>query len=304
MLATVMSLLVGLAGQVPGHGATIVQLACFNDRTVVGVTSVHRVVMSDGGAWRASSIDGDRLWHSPDDRMFVVGSGPFVAALAHGSSSLTRWNLPAALAFPRLAFLDSVVAVTADRIFRLDPGGKLVSIGNTPVAPDRIARVPVLFGARGRLIACYQTSHLEADAAKGACVAPPPDNYEYLVDFGDFRAMAERKFAAPFACGEAIVSVHRSVTQARDLVTGRQQGKISGGALDGSGCIAADRAVLVGENDVRIVDVPALHTVWRKSLLGPVGAATICGNRVAFVRERQSNIEFVDLPAASDGPSR
>jgi hypothetical protein len=296
MLSIVAGLLWVLSGQASAREARIVQISCFDDQTIVGVTSAHHVVIREGSVWRALPTEGDRLWHSPDDRMFVIGSGPFVEELAHGHAAApVRWNLPSALALPRLAFVDGVVAVTQDHLFRLEPGGKPVGIGSTPTAPDGIARIPAIIDDRGRLIACFQTSYREADAAQGECLAPTPHGYEYLVDFGDFGALEKRRFATPFVCGDAIISVHQGVTRSRDLATGRPVAKVAGGALEGSRCIAGNRAVLLGEKNIRIVEAPGLRRLWRKDLQGPIDTATICGERLAFISTGRSDVSFVDL---------
>lgn len=299
MLAIVVGLLWALSGQASEDEARIVQISCFDDQTVIGVTRDHRVVVREGSAWRGLSVDGDRLWHSPDDRMFVIGLGPFVEELGHGPGASVRWNLPSDVVFPRLAFVDGIVAVTRDELFRLEPGGKLVRIGTTPLAPDGVPRVPIVINDRGKLIACFQTSHREADAAQGACLAPPPNDYEYLVDFGDFGALKQHRFATPFACGSAIISVHEAETWSRDLKTGKPVGKIHGGALESSGCIAGNRAVLVGEKDVQIVEVPSLHRLWRRNLHSRIDSATICGGRLAFIPSGRSDVSFIDLAPAS-----
>ena len=305
MLSIVAGLLSVLSGPASVREARIVQISCFDDQTIVGVTSAHRVVIREGAAWRTLPIDGARVWHSPDDRVFVVGGGPFVEELGHGRSASMRWDLPSALALPRLAFIDGVVAVTQDQMFRLDPGGKPVRIGTTPLAPDGIARIPAIINDGGRLIACFQTSYREADAAKGACLAPSPNDYEYLVDFGDVGALEKHRFATPFACGGAIISVHQGATRSRDLATGRPVAKVDGGVLEGSGCIASNRAVLVGEKDVRLVEVPGLRRLWRKDLPGRIESATICGGRLAFIPSGGSDVSFVDLSAVTrEAPSR
>ncbi len=306
MLSIVAGLLWVLSGQASAREARIVQISCFDDQTIVGVTSAHRVVIREGSAWRALPTEGDRLWHSPDDRLFVIGSGPFVEELAHGRSAPVRWNLPSALALPRLAFVDGVVAVTQDRLFRLEPGGKPVAIGITPLAPDGIARIPAIIDDRGRLISCFQTSYREADAAQGECLAPPPNGYEYLVDFGDLGALEKRRFATPFACGDAIISVHQGVTRSRDLATGRPLAKVAGGALEGSRCVAGNRAVLLGEKNIQIVEAPGLRRLWRKDLHGPIDSATICGERLAFTSTGRSDVSFVDLAEAPrrEAPTR
>lgn len=132
----------------------------------------------------------------------------------------------------------------------------------------------------------------------GECIGPPPDSYQYLVDFGDPDALAQSHFVAPFACGEAIVSVRRGVTQARDLATGALLGRIAGAARAGSGCLDGRRAVLVGKNDIRVVDVPHLRRVWRKALAGLIETAAVCGAKVAAMLEKQSDPVMVDLPPA------
>jgi hypothetical protein len=299
MFAIAIALGAALSGLMVGSETIIAQMSCLGDQTVVALTSTQHVVVQDGSAWRSLSVDGDRLWASPDGRVFVIGTGPFVQEVTPGRKAPTRWSLPAAVGLPRLTFVQGVVAVTDQKMFRLDQGGKVTEIGTAPIPPDQIARTPLVISAPGRLVACYETSFREGDAAQGACLAPPPRAYEYLVDFGGLPALGQRRNAAPFLCGGAIVSVHSGLTQARDLVTGKRVGGISGEAVVGSGCLAGSRAVLVGKNDVRIALLPSLRSSWHKAVRGPIGAAAICGSRLAFVRSGESALSFLDLPLAS-----
>ena len=157
MLAATLGLFASLAGLPLGSAPTIVQISCFNDHTVLGVTSGHQLVTWDGSSWRESTVGADLLWHSPDDRVFAVGTGPFVQEVIRRTNlPATRWILPAAVRLPRLTYLDGIVAVTSEKMFRLDAGGRVTAIGATPMAPDQIARIPMILAAPGRLIACMR----------------------------------------------------------------------------------------------------------------------------------------------------
>jgi hypothetical protein len=284
--------------------ARIYELSCFSDQSIVAMTNRGRLLIRSGSNWQPAPLAADamRLWRSPDDRLFVVDWNSIAMDISHGARSATRWQLPRESATPRFAFLDGVVAVTPERIFRLDPGSKATDIGETPGGPGglRPNRPPVLIGDNGRLIACYGTSVREDDDVQGECRAPALHSYQYLVDFGDpSGAIGESShFVAPFACGEAVVSVRRGLTQARDLTTGVLLGRVAGAARTGSGCLDGQRAVLIGKSDIRVVDVPHLRRVWRNALAGSIVTAAVCGAKVAAILEKQSDPVMVDLPPA------
>ncbi len=276
------------------------EVSCFADQSIVGATDRGHLVIRNGSTWQRSSLTALplRLWHSPDDRIFIAEPGPNIIELPHGTRSAARWALPPDSAIPLLTFLDGVVAVTPERIFRLDPGGKITDIGETPADAwaRRAHRAPVLIGAAGRLVTCYGTSFREEDDMQGECAAPPPNSYHYLADFGGPEALAQGQLVAPFACGVSIISVRRGVTQARDLATGARLGHTAGAARKGSGCLDRERAVLIGKRDIRIVDVPRLRTLWRRTLDGPIATAAVCGTKLATILEGSSDPVLVDLP--------
>lgn len=296
MLAATVSLLAILGAQVPGTIEEIFEISCFDDGTVIGITGSFRVAWWEGSAWRSSPIEGAHVWHGPEDRVFVVDSDQTVQELGREPKTLTRWSLPPATGYPLLIVLDGIVAVTDERMFRLASAGRLIDIGVAPTAPDRLRRKPVVFDAGGRSIMCYGTSGREQDGGPGFCFAPPPNEYDYLADFGD-RSLAHEKYVTPFRCGGAIISVHKGVTRARDPMTGKVLGKAAVGALRGSSCVAGDRAVLVGGHDISIVEVPRLRRIWRKDLRRPLATAAVCGNRVAFVRAHETGVGFLELPS-------
>src|SRR5579871_524208 len=295
MLAAALSFFVILGVPAPDTVKEIYEISCFDDGTVIGVAGAFRVAWWEGSAWRSSSIRGGHLWHSPDDRVFVVDSGQVVEELGREPKSLTRWHLASEIGYPRLIALDGIVAVTNYRMLRLAPAGRIVDLGRAPVAPDGFRHQPVVFDDRGRRIMCYGTSDREQDAGQGFCFAPSPNKYDYPADFGDWSPDHD-KYVTPFRCGGAIVSTHRGVTRARDLVTGKVLGQAPVGALRGSSCLPGERAFLVGEHDVSIVEVPGLRTTWRRSLRVASGNAAVCGNRVAFVREHETAVNFIELP--------
>ncbi len=81
-------------------------------------------------------------------------------------------------------------------------------------------------------------------------------------------------------------------------MTGKILGTAKVGALRGSSCLAGNRAVLIGEHDISIVEAPRLRGLWRTTLGRPPRNAAVCGSRVAFVREGETAVQFIDLPPA------
>ena len=81
-------------------------------------------------------------------------------------------------------------------------------------------------------------------------------------------------------------------------MTGKFLGAANVAAVVGSTCLAGNRAVLVGEHEVTVVEAPRLRRIWRSAVRRPSGKAAVCGNRVAFAREDGSAVEFIDLPPA------
>ncbi len=294
------ALLAAVIGQT-APGVRVNSISCFADQTIVGLTDRHRIVVRRGSSWSPvlPALEGDFLWRSPDDRMFAVSAGPLMAEIPHATRTSARWTFPDGVALPRCAFLNRVVAVTPERMYRLEAAGQMLDIGPTPLDAEGTRRVqaPHLIGDQEHLVVCFGTSVREDDDREGECQASSPKRYHYPVDFGDpVTALQASAFAAPFVCSGVVVSVRRGATQTRDLVTGASLGHMNGAARHGSGCLDPGRVLIVGKTEIWIAGLPGLRRQWHRSIGRQIETASICGNSLAIITNGQSQPTLVELP--------
>ena len=276
-------------------------LQCFDDGTLVNETSRLGLSTWKGGRWQALSPDGGilRLWRSPDDRIFAIDKGDksFVIEVPHGARPQTRWKLPSDSGWLRFTSLDGPDVVTPDRIYRLDPGGKVTDLGETPAGAygqRSPSRAPEILVSPQATVVCTGTWMHHDDSVGGSC-RDGKGAYAYEVSFGEPLCCTggEASFATPFICGDVVVSAirqwppatTRNRTQARSLATGRLIGRRDGAALRGSTCIDGKRALLVGKRGIQIVGVPSLRQLWREKHDSAIGAVAVChrGTRAMIV---------------------
>jgi hypothetical protein len=278
----------------------IVEAECFHDGTLVGATSDLRLFVLKKGGWQPSPLANGvgRLWRSPDDRVFAIalGGDPWsVVEVARGSGPSTRWAIPTDSGAMRFTSLNGVDVVTHDRVFRLDPGGTLSSLGETPIGGSGQPlhdRAPEILAAGAITVVCTGTSQRADDNVGGSC-RQGRGAYLYRVDFGDPLCCESDApyFTAPFICGNAVISAirdgapshPRDRTQARALATGTLLGRTEAAARRGSACLDGKRALLVGKQDIRVVSVPDLRLLWRQTIARDIGAVAVCGGNKAFV---------------------
>jgi len=310
-------LLLLLPATVSGQAAfDVYEMQCFNDGTLIGVSSDLRLVTLRGGRWQPLPLDATgvlRLWRSPDDRIFAVADGqPWAAVeVPHTAGPGTRWEVPSGIGFMRFASLDGIDVVTPDRISRLDPGGKLTDLGETPVGGSRqraSLRAPEILVAKGMSVVCTGSSDHHDDSVGGSC-QERSGTYLYRVDFGDALCCESEAghFTNPFVCGDVVISSlrdarhvpARETTQARAVANGALLGRREGAARLGSTCLDGNRALLVGKRDVQIVSVPRLRTLWRQKTAGKIGAVAVCGgSKVALTLEGHPYpVDEIDLTA-------
>ncbi len=175
----------------------------------------------------------------------------------------------------------------------------MIDVGPTPLDAEgtRRAQAPHLIGDQEHLVVCFGTSEREDDDREGECRASSPNKYHYPVDFGDpVIALQAAAFATPFVCGNAVVSVRHSATQARDLLTGALLGHMTGAARLGSSCLDPGRAVIIGKKEVWIVGLPGLRRLWHRSIGRQIKTASLCGNRLAMITDGQTEPTLFELP--------
>jgi hypothetical protein len=294
----------------------VYKLQCFNDGTLIGVSSELRLVTLRGGRWQPLSLDATgvlRLWRSPDDRIFAVADGqPWAAVeVPHTAEPGTRWEVPSDMGVMRFASMNGIDVVTPDRISRLDPGGKLADLGETPVGGSgqrASLRAPEILVAKGMSVVCTGSSDHHDDSVGGSC-QERNGKYLYRADFGDALCCLSEAghFTNPFVCGDLVISSlrdaryvpARETTQARALATGALLGRKEGAARLGSTCLDGNRALLVGKRDVQIVSVPRLRRLWRRKTAGNIGAVAVCGGtKAAIILEGHPYpVEELDLTA-------
>jgi hypothetical protein len=295
----------------------VYEMQCFNDGTLIGVSSDLRLVTLRAGRWQPLPLDATgvlRLWRSPDDRIIAVADGqPWAAVeVPHTTGAGTRWQVPSGIGFMRFTSLDGIDVVTPDRISRLDPGGKLTDLGETPVGGSgqrASGRAPEILAAKGMSVVCAGSSDHHDDSVGGSC-QERNGKYVYRADFGDALCCESEAghFTNPFVCGDVVISSlrdarqvpAREITQARTVANGTLLGRKEGAARLGSTCLDGNRAFLVDKRDVRIVSVPRLRTLWRHKTAGKIGAVAVCGSSKAeFVLEYHPYpVEEIDLSAS------
>jgi hypothetical protein len=278
----------------------VVQAQCFADGAVVARTSDFQLAFLRNERWQPPSPrqDAFRLWRSPDGRIFALaleGTSWVVVQILEASGPGPRWAVPGADGADRFASLKGIDVVTQDRVYRLDPGGKVTELGPTPIGGSGQplhGRSPEIIGSPGLAVVCTGTSHHLDDYVGGSC-REARGAYAYLVDFGEPLCCDddEPDFTAPFVCGDAVISALRKrapppahdSTQARALATGALLARRPGAARLGSTCLDGKRALLVGKREIQVVSVPSMRTLWRQKIATKIGAVAVCGGTRAFV---------------------
>ncbi len=283
-------------------GFDIVDLTCFNDGKLVGRTSDLGLAMVSKSGWQRLSLAKGvlRLWRSPDARIFAIalGGDPWSAVeVPHDVGPSQRWTVPANIGHINFTSLDGPDVVTPDRVYRLDPGGKVTDLGETPAGAygqKSPSRAPEILVSSGTTVVCTGTWMHHDDSVGGSC-RDGKGTYAYEVSFGEPLCCTEGEasFATPFICGDVVVSAirqwspatTRNRTQSRSLTTGRLLGRMEGAALRGSTCLDGKRALLVGKRDIQIVSVPRLRRLWRQKQDSAIGAVAVCngGTRAMIV---------------------
>lgn len=319
-LAAVILLVIFRGSAVANPRLDVVEAKCFNDGTLLARSSDFRLATLSNDHWQALPLPHDafRLWRSPDGRIFATapdGNSWLALQVPERGEPAGRWTIPTSSGANRFTSLDGVDVVTPDRIYRLDPGGRLTDLGETPVGASgrRLpGRAPEILVSPTATVVCTGTSHREYDDVTGSC-REAHGAYTYRADFGEPLCCSgdEPSYAAPFVCGEVVISAvrewvppsSRDRTQARALATGRLLGRRDGAARQGSACLDGKRALLVGKREIRIVTVPSLRTLWRQKTATVIGAVAVCGGSKAFVIPSQtpSPVQTFDL-ASSPAP--
>lgn len=294
----------------------VVEAECFHDGTVVAATSDLRLVILRHGHWQPLPLvsGAGRLWQSPDGRIFAIalGGDPWlVVEVSPDAKPKARWSIPTDSGAMRFTSLNGVDVVTHDRVYRLDPGGTVTDLGETPLGgsgqPLR-NRAPEILVSRGNTVVCTGTSQREDDNVGGSC-RERGGAYLYRVDFGEPLCCESDApyFTAPFTCSDAVISAIRDAlpahslerTQARALATGALLGRAAAAARRGSACLDGKRALLVGKRDIRVVRVPDLRLLWRRTFASDIGAVAVCGGNEAIVVPKldPDSFEAFDLAA-------
>ncbi len=288
----------------------LIDLTCFDDGTLVGQTSDLHLVTLKAGQWLPSPLAKTilRLWRSPDDRIFAISSDDAWSAveIPHGGAPGGHWKLETSTGHLRFTSLNGADVVTPDHVYRLDPAGKLTTLGETPIGGSGrpLPRAPELLAAQGTTVVCTGTWVHHDDSVGGSC-REANGAYVYLVDFGEPLCCADdvASFTAPFVCGDTVISAVRNKTQARALATGALLGRTAGAARQGSTCLDGKRALLVGKRDIQIVSVPRLRRLWREKDSTEIQSVAVChgGTRAIILRKGMAYpVEEFDLasPAA------
>ena len=296
-------------------GFDIVDLTCFNDGKLVALTSDLELAMVSKNGWQQLSLAKSvlRLWRSPDGRVFAIGLGGdrwSAVEVPHDLGPSQHWTVPANSGSISFTSLDGPDVVTPDRIYRLDPGGKLTDLGETPVGANgerSLFRAPEILVSPQATVVCTGTRMRHDDSVGGSC-RDGKGAYYYSVSFGEPLCCTggEASFATPFVCGDVVVSAirqwsptaSRNRTQARSLTTGRLLGRREGAALRGSTCLDGKRALLVDKRGIQIVSVPGLRRLWREKHDSAIGAVAVChgGTRAMLVPTGNPDaVEELDL---------
>lgn len=269
----------------------------------MGISENFRIIVFDGSRWVTSGISqsADELWRNPDGRLVAWTTKPGVFDILPGGK-ITQWRLPNTASHPRFASVDGLVAVTSERLYRLEGGGVVKDIGPTPasLSPFTHFRGPVLLRSDDGPIACFGTSVSEADDTRGHCVRHGPHGYHYAADFGDPGAVLGdvANVTPPFACGDVVISTRKGATQTRRLGDGRLVARTNTFARRGSACLPDGHALLVGKREVVVFDLPGLHRRWRRDLKATIKSAVVCGGKIAVLLDRNSVPMMIDLPAS------
>ena len=301
-----------------GPKLEIVDVTCFDNGTLVGHTLDLGLVVLKEGHWQPLAVEQSLLplWRSPDGRVFdiTLGGDPWsVVELTRDSGAGTHWKVPTSVGAMRFTSLNGVDVVTPNRIYRLDPGGGLTDLGETPLGGSgrrSSTRAPEILVTKGMTVVCTGTSEHPDDNVGGSC-QDRNGTYVYRVDFGEPLCCGSgvAHFTAPFVCGDAVISALRNemhhpgpeTTQARALTTGELLGRRPGAARLGSTCLDGRRALLVGKRDIQIVSVPGLRRLWRERTPTDVQAIAVCGGTKAAVILKGNPLPFAkfDLTASA-----
>jgi hypothetical protein len=171
-------LLLALGAKAHGEsGFDIVDLECFNDGKLVGRTSDLGLAMVGKNGWQRLSLAKGvlRLWRSPDARVFAIALGGdrwSAVEVPHDLGPGQRWRVPADIGHISFTSLDGPDVVTADRIYRLDPGGKVTDLGETPAGANgerSLFRAPEILVSPQTTVVCTGTWIHHDDSVGGSC---------------------------------------------------------------------------------------------------------------------------------------
>jgi hypothetical protein len=285
----------------------IQHVACLQDGTVVGNDGRFALRRWRDGAWGPAegAIEARELWTSSTGQVYVRG-GRTGMALLKPDMSAQEVRLPptgtGSLTFSADSAGDLSLAST-DKIFRLTADGTTSEVGEPPrVEPTlkfRPSQPPVVFSTAHGWIACFPGSPFEIDhGMKGVCVKPEPSRYEYRVDFGRY---SDRTRAAPFVCGDALVSSVGDQSQARRLSDGHRVGQVRGPARMGSRCLPDGRPLLVGPLELRFFEGSELKRLRVESVRGRIRDVAMCRKQAAVLLE-DSTIVLIDAPTTVGAP--
>ena len=282
-----------------GGAADVQQVACLKDGTIVGRDANLMLRRWADGAWSAAegATEVYDLWTSSDGQVYARETGPKVVRLEPGLARQPV-SLPTihanSLAFGAGAEGEALVS-SPDEVFQMKPDGTVQSLGAPPrVEPAsrfRPSQPPAVFATANGPIACFPGSPFEVDnGMKGVCLNGGASRYHYRVDFGRY---SDRTRAAPFVCGDALVSSAGDQAQARRLSDARPLGQTRGPAGTGSRCLADGRILLVGPDRLRFFEGSALKRPRIEMVHGRIRDVAACPERFAVLLDN-SQIVFIE----------
>ena len=271
--------------------ADIQQVACLQDGTIVGRDAQLMLRSWGDGTWGGAegTAEVSDFWTSSTGQVYARETGPKIVLLKPGMSR-QQVNLPAMRA-SSLAFgtgaAGGVTVASIDEMFQLKADGTASSIGQPPrveaTSDFRPSQPPVVFSTANGSVACFPGSPFEIDnGMKGVCLKTGDSPYHYRVDFGRF---SDRTRAAPFLCGDVLVSSIGDQTQARALSDGRRVGQTRGPARTGSRCIGDGRILLVGPDRLRFFEGPTLKRSRLERVRGRIRDVAVCPKQLALLRD-------------------
>jgi len=284
-----------------GGAADIQQVACLQDGTIVGRDAHFMLRRWHDGTWGAA--DGTTevydFWTSTTGQVYARETGPRIVLLKTGMSRQAV-NLPpmhaGSLTFGTDAAGGLMVAST-EEILQVKADGTTSSMGPPPrveaTSDFRPSQPPVVFSTASGVVACFPGSPFEVDnGMKGVCLKAGPSPYHYRVDFGRY---TDRTRAAPFVCGDVLVSSMGDQSQARRLSDGGRVGQIRGPALTGSRCLTDGRVMLVGPGGLRFFEGPTLKRPRVDHLRGRIRDVAVCPKQLALLLD-DSQIVLLQPP--------